>query len=485
MTITVATVMAASGKAGKNATWTLDSKGLLTITGKGALYEQGSDRPFRPDKVKNLVVGDGVTNIPAHYCRECVNLITVDLPSTIESIGHDAFADCDKLDDIGIPYGIVKIGDRAFKNCHSLKNIDMPVTLKEIGKEAFTGCENLESVRLTPGIEKLGKNAFFDCRALTDLADLPQYVTEKSYIEYGLNRSAVRNYWARKEEIASSYGNTSGSTVAEAKQPSAEADPSDVDIDIPYTGVTNANTFVLIIANENYGKLANVPFALHDGNTFALYCKRTLGVPAKNILQYNDASYGSMREAFSDLRLINDVVGPEMKLIFYYAGHGAPDDATLEPYIIPVDAAKVNANVCLPLAQIYREIGEMQLKSATVFLDACFSGATRDGGMVVAARGVARPPKKHGLQGKMAVLSATSGEQTALPYTEKSHGMFTYYLLKRLQETQGNATMRDLQDYVSENVARSSAVINRKDQTPSLNVSADASVEWDTWKLNE
>ena len=246
----------------------------------------------------------------------------------------------------------------------------------------------------------------------------------------------------------------------------------------------HADCYAKTIANENYGKLSNVPFAVNDGNTFARYCQRTLGVPTKNILQYNDASYGSIREALSDIRLINDVMGNDMKLIVYYAGHGAPDDATLEPYLIPVDAARVNKDVCIPMAQFYQEIGSMKLKSATVFLDACFSGATRDGNMVIAARGIARVPKKQGLKGRVAVLSATSDDQTALPYNEKGHGMFTYYLLKCLKETKGEASLQDIKEYVTDNVKRNSSIVNRKEQTPTFNVSTEASSQWNAWKLN-
>lgn len=292
-----------------------------------------------------------------------------------------------------------------------------------------------------------------------------------------------KNYWDRKEEIAARFGNASG-FLSDSKSQTTTMEPADVDLEIPYTGINNANTFALIIANENYGKLSNVPFAVNDGNTFARYCQRTLGVPTKNILQYNDASYGSIREALSDIRLINDVVGNDMKLIVYYAGHGAPDDATLEPYLIPVDAARVNKDVCIPMAQFYQEIGSMKLKSATVFLDACFSGATRDGNMVIAARGIARVPKKQGLKGRVAVLSATSDDQTALPYNEKGHGMFTYYLLKCLKETKGEASLQDIKEYVTDNVKRNSSIVNRKEQTPTFNVSTEASSQWNAWKLN-
>ncbi len=478
-----ATIWAASGKAGKNIRWELND-GVLTFTGSGPMKNYGKDRPFREDKVREVVIGEGITTVGNNLCRDCINLITAELPSSLTHIGENAFLNCENLSEIRIPFGTQSIAQNAFMNCKTFIEIELPLSIKAVGYGAFAGCENMTFARLTQSAEAIGKDAFKDCKLLAELADLPSYITTETFMNYGLNRAAVKKYWDKKEEIAAKFGNASGSEI-QNKTVSAKVEPSDVDIDIPFTGKNNANTFVVIIANENYGKLANVPFALNDGNTFALYCKRTLGVPEKNVLQYNDATYGSMKAAFSDLRLINDVVGEDMKVIFYYAGHGAPDDATLDPYLIPVDAARVNKDVCIPLASIYNDLGTMKLRSATVFLDACFSGATRDGSMVVAARGIARVPKKQGLTGKIAVFSATSEDQTALPYNEKGHGMFTYFLLKRLQETKGNISLVELKDYLNENVARQSTIVNRKDQTPTVLTSPAASAEWDTWKLTD
>ncbi|MDE6741405.1 MAG: leucine-rich repeat protein [Muribaculaceae bacterium] len=477
--------LASNGGAGKGIKWKYD-KGVLTISGNGTMKNFGKDRPWIPSNVEKLVIEEGVTNVGANLCRDCNNLISVSLPSSVKSIGDNAFNNCRNLSDIHIPYGVEEIGERSFYGCAGFIELDIPISMKRIGKEAFAKCNNITTARLCQGMEELGDKAFDDCRILANLSGLPDFVTTETFSKYGLNRAAVKNYWDRKEEMAARFGNSSGSNNSKSNDLSKQPEPSDVDTDIPFTGVDNSNTFALIIANENYGKLANVPYAINDGNTFALYCRRTLGIPQKNILVYKDASYGSMREAFSDMRMINEVAGEDMKVIFYYAGHGAPDDATLDPYLIPVDAGRVNKDVCVPLASIYQELGSMNLKSAVVFLDACFSGGTREDKMVIAdARAIARVPKKQGLSGKVAVLSATSEAQTALPYHEKGHGMFTYYLLKRLQDTKGNVTLSDLKDYVTKEVSLNSAVINKKDQTPTFTVSSGASSIWDSWKLND
>lgn len=503
----VTALMAANGSAGKGIKWEL-KKGVLTISGNGPMKNFGKDRPWIAANVERLVVEEGVTHLGDFLCynsdnlthiefpstlesignnafQSCRNLTYVSLPSSLKSIGNQAFQGCRNLSDIHIPFGVENIGNRAFYNCTALIELDLPISIKHIGNEAFAKCSNITTARLAQGLESMGDKAFEDCRILANLSGLPDFVNTETYLKYGLNRAAVKNFWDRKEEMAAKYGNASGTNVT-TKSDYAKVEPSDVDKDIPFTGKDNKNTFALIIANENYGKLANVPFAINDGEAFAHYCRRTLGIPEKNILLYKDASYGSMREAFADLRLINDFAGDNMKVIVYYAGHGAPDDATLDPYLIPVDAGRINREVCLPLASIYQELGNMNLESAVVFLDACFSGGTREDKMVMAdARAIARVPKKQGLSGKVAVLSATSDEQTALPYHEKGHGMFTYYLLKRLQETKGEVTLADLKDYITKEVSLNSSIINHKKQTPTFTVSSGASAEWDSWKLTE
>lgn len=78
--------------------------------------------------------------------------------------------------------------------------------------------------------------------------------------------------------------------------------PSDVDTNIPYGSIARAaKTFVVIVDNENYRQLAKVPFALNDGRIFAEYCTRTFGIPADNVMRYDNATYGMMLEALTRL----------------------------------------------------------------------------------------------------------------------------------------------------------------------------------------
>ena len=86
-------------------------------------------------------------------------------------------------------------------------------------------------------------------------------------------------------------------------------------------------------------------------------------------------------------------------------------------------------------------------------------------------------------QGNTLVLSAAQGDETAYSFDEKRHGMFTYYLLKRLQETEGDVSLGELFRYIKDNVVKKSLVVNAKSQTPSFSSSSAVADDWQSWTL--
>lgn len=113
---------------------------------------------------------------------------------------------------------------------------------------------------------------------------------------------------------------------------------------------------------------------------------------------------------------------------------------------------------------------------------AYFSGATRDGAMLASAKGVAIKVKKGPPLGNTVVLTAAQGNETAGFYEEQGHGLFTYFLLKKLQETKGDITLEQLSNYITTEVKRRSAV-QGKIQTPSITPSSSLANNWQSWKL--
>lgn len=260
---------------------------------------------------------------------------------------------------------------------------------------------------------------------------------------------------------------------------------SDVDVNIPKGKGHNEKTFAVIIANEDYTSVPTVPMAGNDGRVFAQYCEQTLGLPKENILQYPNATYGKMIRAVQDITNIASAYN-DIRVIFYYAGHGIPNESTRDAFLLPIDADGSQTEACYPLKKLYGELSGLGAKQVVVFLDACFSGSTGEGGTLMAnARGVALVARQERPTGNLIVFSAASDDQTAFPYKDQGHGMFTYYLLKKLQSSKGNVTLGDLGQYIIDNVKQKSVVLNRKLQTPTVTCLSDLTGDWKSIKLNK
>lgn len=261
---------------------------------------------------------------------------------------------------------------------------------------------------------------------------------------------------------------------------------SDVDVNIP-ENPKNTYRFALIIGNEDYasyqrtvGVEANVAYAVNDALKFKEYCIKTLGVEERNVFYLANATTGAMNQNIDLVTKIASKLAGKAEIIFYYAGHGLPDEITKVPYLIPVDVNAANLSSAVKLNEVYQKFSDCGAKRITVFLDACFSGGGREAGLL-SARSVRVKPKEEVAQGNLVVFTASSGEQSSLPYKEKGHGMFTYWVLKHLQQSKGKSSYGELARFVNENVSVESLRTNYKEQDPQVNVSPSLQATWKTW----
>ena len=209
-----------------------------------------------------------------------------------------------------------------------------------------------------------------------------------------------------------------------------------------------------------------------------------MGLPEKNVHYVADATYNDMKAELDWVTTVARAYDGEADVLFYYAGHGVPDEETKSAYLLPVDGYGSNVSTGYSLAKLYETLSAMPAKSVTVLLDACFSGAKRDGQvMASSARGVAIKADSGEPKGNMVVLTAATGNETAYPYKEKKHGLFTYFLLKKIQETKGKVSYAELVDYIRTEVSRKSIVENNKSQTPTLIPAAEVGESWKKWNL--
>ena len=257
----------------------------------------------------------------------------------------------------------------------------------------------------------------------------------------------------------------------------------DVDSGIPQAKGANFGTYAVVIANENYRSVADVGNAANDSNVLHQYLTQTLGIPENNIIYCENASAAMMDEALSTLETKTRsaaALGKAFNVIVYYSGHGVPAEGTSDAFLLPVDVSPKNLKrYGFSLDELYRRLGALEAQCVTMLLDACFSGAGRTGAMLADVKGVALEPKKAAPTGNMVVLPAYSGSQTAHIFKEGKHGLFTYWLLRKLKETKGELTLGELQEHLAQYVDYTATNrLNLSGQQPTLQVSPTLSRNW-------
>ena len=262
-------------------------------------------------------------------------------------------------------------------------------------------------------------------------------------------------------------------------------DVLNVDSDIPQINRKNDNVYGVIIGNEHYFYELDTRFSINDANIFYEYCIRTLGIPASNLILRKDATYGDMLNSIRFLKNAAAAKNGNIRTIFYFSGHGVSDPQDKDMYLLPVDGSSNILQAALKAETLYKELSDMKTTSSTVFLDACFSGKSSEGDLaaLVDGRGIVVTPREASLYGNLVIFSATTDAEIAYPYEAKQHGMFTYFLLKKLQTNKGDVTYSDLADFVINNVKSYSFDINKKLQTPKVRGSHDITNVWQGWKL--
>ena len=112
----------------------------------------------------DVVLPEGVTGIAAYFFKSAgageSKLTSVTIPSTVKTIGMQAFYLCDSLPSIVLPEGVETIGKEAFRLTTGLANITFPKSLKSVGELAFRDSNLSGGIVLQEGLETLDKYAF-------------------------------------------------------------------------------------------------------------------------------------------------------------------------------------------------------------------------------------------------------------------------------------------------------------------------------------
>ena len=118
--------------------------------------------------LKNVVLGDGVTNVPNGLLSGFEVLETVSLGKGVTSIADNTFKECTSLKSIELSEGLTSIGNHAFNGCTSLAavHLEKATALKTLGRSAFEGCTALTEIAIPDAVTEIGNNAFCKCSKL-------------------------------------------------------------------------------------------------------------------------------------------------------------------------------------------------------------------------------------------------------------------------------------------------------------------------------
>ena len=150
-------------------TWTLSGDGTLTISGTDMPDYTSSPLFSQREKIKQVVIKNGVTNIGANSFFGCYNIQSIAIPNSVTSIGKEALRDCYKLTSIVIPNSVTSIEENAFNGCSKLTSITIPNSVTSIGGGAFSGCFSLTSVTIPNSITNIYDGTFWYCYSLTSI----------------------------------------------------------------------------------------------------------------------------------------------------------------------------------------------------------------------------------------------------------------------------------------------------------------------------
>ena len=177
-----------------------------------------ADKNSSTAEIQEYVSGYLVSGIESAAFRDCRSLTSINIPSSVTSIGKSAFLGCRSLTAINIPFSVTSIEGSAFEGCSALTSItvdesnpiyssennvlfskkdksliragfgleryDIPSWVTSIGNDAFRDCNSLTFINIPSSVTSIGNDAFRGCSSLTSI-NIPSSVTSIGSTAFG------------------------------------------------------------------------------------------------------------------------------------------------------------------------------------------------------------------------------------------------------------------------------------------------------------
>ena len=187
----------------------------------------------------------------------------------------------------------------------------------------------------------------------------------------------------------------------------------------------NADSVAVVIGNRSYKQTVPVDFAHNDADAIRAYLIERLGYRESNVFVLKDATLNEFNQVFGTERnpqsgrLWRNVREGRSNVFVYYSGHGVPDLATKQPFLLPEDGNPNQGESGYSLETLYRNLDLVKRKigaerQLVVMVDACFTGETgRKGESLLAVSAPGFAPARPKAQSGIVRLVATSGASPA------------------------------------------------------------------------
>jgi len=269
------------------------------------------------------------------------------------------------------------------------------------------------------------------------------------------------------------FGNTDSATVTVARQV-ADSRPLIPRLNPASVKVQQSRDAVaIIIGIENYRRVAKADFANADAKEFYTYASRALGIKPENIklLVDDGADDIEMLNAFQNWLPLKVNKGKTDVYVFY-SGHGYPSQDGNSLYFLPFNVDKQYLDrTSVKQKEVVSALQKAQAKSVTMFIDACYSGQTRGGEVLIAGlKPIVAKTDEKAYPAEFTVITASAADQFSSASQDLKHGIFSFYLMKGMEgdadgNKDGRITSGELQKYLSEMVGKQAMGLNRTQNT--------------------
>jgi hypothetical protein len=269
------------------------------------------------------------------------------------------------------------------------------------------------------------------------------------------------------------YGNSDTKTITVTRQAAPVADTA---IALKPEAIKRAparDAVAIIIGIQDYKRVPKAEFANNDAKEFYEYAIRALGIKQEKIkmLLDDEADEVNIVKAFENWLPIQ-VNKDKTDVYVFYSGHGlpAPDGKSL--YFLPHGVDKeLLSRTAVGQNEIVAALSAAKPKSVTMFIDACYSGQTRSGDVLIAnAKPLSLKSDTSAYPPNFTVITASANDQISSSSPELKHGIFSFYLMKGMEgeadaNKDGRITVGEMQEYLSDKVSRQAMMQNRKQTT--------------------